>query len=580
MDQFESFLNENKEKEQKARKPNPRRDAFIDKVVQEAKARYVEPRKVKAALKKYFSLPEVVQRMEDYENLAFYNFVPRPDDPANFDQQHSFCFSRDSMSFLIGGNAAGTTEASAYKTALFVLQQQPPPRRDTPFWILSNTYSQVCWTCWHEKLLGHGHIPKSEIDWDRISWYDRAKGWPERVPLKPWPGLPGKNWCLEFKSYDQGRASMQARSIGGFWFSEQFPAEVFLEVFRGCREYMFKGGQFAEFTPIDPVLCVWVEKIMETKNAEDAEYADVKARLDKKLESGELNEESYKFALMREDNRKLKDWGFYRANTRSNVKNLAEGWFDQFFASVSDEMLATRMTGALATFEGAIYPTFSRAVHTIDPCGLPPGACHYRAIDWGSSKEHPFVCVWGCVDAEGVWTIYDEYWSTAQDKTIDDHVNEIKARSRAWGYPEDYAYNAYYGPVFADPSRPDNIAYFNRENVWIEPAVNDVFNGIECVRVHLKCNPTTREPKIRIFRTCGHLIDEMRTYQWMRSKKPTEGGVLNPTAAKPAPLKRNDDTVDALRYMLFSYELQQGANKPSEASYKNNSEWQEAIWGR
>ena len=69
--------------------------------------------------------PELAQwaasRTEDY----IFNFVPRPDDPANFDEQHSFVYNRDTVSFAIGGNAAGTTETSAFKCAEFLLRQQP-----------------------------------------------------------------------------------------------------------------------------------------------------------------------------------------------------------------------------------------------------------------------------------------------------------------------------------------------------------------------------------------------------------------------------------------------------------------------
>ena len=526
-------------------KDNPARNRFLGRLASRIRDKYgpdADPEEIKHAIKRFIRRPGVAKFLEDLENVAYFNFVPRPDDPANFDQQAGFCYSRDPVSFLIGGNAAGTTEAAAYKTALFVLREQEAPRPDTPFWILSNTYQQTCATCWQEKLLGHGHIPDSEIDFDRISWISRAKGWPERVPLKPWTKDSKTNWCLEFKSYGQGRQALQARSIGGFWFSEQFPADVFLEVLRGCREYMYPGGQFCEFTPIDPLLCVWVEKIMQDPPP---------------------------------------GWKFYRCNTRKNKTNLAEGWFEQFFASVSDEMLETRMTGALATFEGVIYPNFNPAIHVVETVDFPQGVYYFRAIDWGASEEHPFVCLWGYVDGEGVWTIYDEYWNTDQTRLLADHIDEIETRSHEWGYPTNYGRNPMYGALFADPSRPDNIAAFSASGVWIEPANNDVFKGIEAVRVALKVNRTTGKPGLRILKNCNHLIDEMRTYRWRRSRKAESANLLNPTVAAPAPLKRDDDTVDALRYMIYSYNCRRGYAAPEEASYGRHGEgvWKDAVWG-
>ena len=137
----------------------------------------------------------------------------------------------------------------------------PPPRPDTPFWVISEQYYQACSVCWKEKLCDQQFLPPCNVDWDRIQWFKPNLGWPFIVPLIK--NEFGNNWMLEFKSFGQGRAAMQARSIGGFWFSEQFPWELFVETLRGCREYMFRGGQFAEFTPIDPELCVAIEKQLD-----------------------------------------------------------------------------------------------------------------------------------------------------------------------------------------------------------------------------------------------------------------------------------------------------------------------------
>jgi len=500
-------------------------------------------------------------------------FVPREDRPEDFDEQAGFCYGQDPVSFLIGGNASGTTEAAAYKTADFVLRRQPPPRENTPFWVISDTYDQVMGTCWSEKLWGHRHIPECEIDWDGIRWYDSKQGFPFVVPLKPWPGRPGKNWSLHFKSYKQGRRSMQARSIGGFWFSEQFPLSIFLEVLRGCRDTMFHGGQFSEFTPIDPELCIWIEKVMDDPP---------------------------------------EGWRFYRANTACNKANLADGWYEQFFATVPDELLQTRMTGALATFAGCIYPSFNQAVHVdAEPITFPPGVEHMRAIDWGASEEHPQTCVWGYTDAIGEWHIYDEYWSADQTRITIDHAVEIMARSLLWGWPpplhvwqsDDPILRRFcelvrerlteldnttlgrvewldrylrepgsnhtlrpedtFGYTFGDPSRPGEMQSFTRYGIQMAPASNDVYDGINTVRSLLKIHPYTGRPRIYIHPRCVHLIEEFRKYRWKKGREPHDGGVLNPQVARPEPLKRADDTVDALRYLVYSPTRQRGESPKS-----------------
>lgn len=451
----------------------------------------------------------VVSEMLEIMSGFWFTFQPRPDRPEEFDQQESFCRSHDAVSFLIGGNAAGTTEAAAFKCAQFVLRDQEAPRRDTPFWIISETYGQSTETCWKEKLLGKGHIPESEIAWDRVSWLDRKLGLPLAVPLKPWPGgNPNCNWLLEFKSYKQGRRTLQARSIGGFWFSEQFPWNLFLETLRGCRDHMFPGAQFCEFTPIDPELCLQIEEVMH--NPPDG-------------------------------------WNFYRANTELNRANLAGDWYQNFFATVSEEMLEVRKTGALAGFEGTIFPSFLPAVHVIDEGKVmyPDGAIHYRGTDWGASEEHPHVTLWAYRDGIGDWVVYDEYFSGDQYRTTADHAREVRER---WPWPE----NSYYRTNYADPSRPDKIHEFNLLGVPTLGGRNDVFGSIETVRTLLKPRPSTRRPRLLISSRCKKLIQQLRKYRWVRGKKPTEGSYLNPAVARPAPLKRDDDAVDALRYIVHS----------------------------
>lgn len=414
---------------------------------------------------------------------------------------------------------SGTTTTSAYKTARLLLEKQKPPRRDTPFWVISNTYDQVCGVCWGEKLHGMGFIPDCEIDWPRVRWLSAKDQWPLSVSLKPWPtargGDPNKNWKIEFKSYEQGRRALQARSIGGFWFSEQFPLDLFLETLRGCREYMFPGAQFAEFTPIEPELCLWIEQVMEDPP---------------------------------------ENWNFYRCNTALNRVNLADGWYESFFGAVPEEMKDVRMTGALATFEGVIFPTFNIHVHVMKDRltteDIPWGVFHYRGIDWGSSLEHPQTCVWGYVDGLGEWTIYDEYWSVDQARLTRDHAAEILDRSIAWGWPE-IGNSPQYCQTFADPARPDLIEEFCQSGLVTTMANNQVYEGIDTIRSLLKIQPTTGRPKLRIHERCQHLIQEMRKYRWKRSRKPTAGGMVG-NVALPEPLRREEDEVCALRYMIHT----------------------------
>lgn len=453
---------------------------------------------------------------------------PRPDDPARYDQQQSFYDSRHpGVTFLVGGNGAGTTECAMAKVSKFLLHDQEAPRPDTPFWIIAGSYEQGMEACWKEKLNprgGHGHIPESEVDWERVRWYRTTEGWPFRVPLKPWPDgrRPDCNWVIEFKSYEQGRQQMQARSIGGFCFVEQFPWGLLEEVVRGCREYNFPGAKLAEFTPVDPEL-------------------------------------SYRLQEMLEEDKLPEGWAIYRANTECamEVGHISREWFVEFFGMVPEEMRLTRMTGAWATFEGTIYQGFNPLVHFVDdefcfPGGnFPPGVFHRRGIDWGAGPENPMVCLFGYRNGVGEWVMYDEYYSADQEKTVHEHLQAI---ADLWPWPH---YNPHYGVSYADPSDLDNIAIAGRfsqyhpgyENFSISPASNRVLAGIDHVRYLLKNNPATGRPRIFIHKKrCPNLAREIQIYRWLKGSRNS----MNPRDARPEPLKRDDHAVDALRYLVFS----------------------------
>ena len=400
------------------------------------------------------------------------------------------------------------------KVAKFVLSDQPPPRKDTPFWIIAESYEQVCKACWKEKLFGHGHIPECEIDRPRIRWYKPNQNWPFEVPLRPWPGYEGRNWSLQFKSYKQGRGQMQAESIGGFCFVEQFPWGLLEEVLRGCREYNFPGSKMCEFTPVDPRLSVELEDMIEKGSVPEG-------------------------------------WEIYRANTECALEagHVSAEWFREFFGMVPEEMRMTRMTGAFASFQGAIYKNFNPAVHLVgdETITFPPNIYHRRAIDWGAGPSNAFCCLWAYKDGMGRWFVYDEYYSTDTSLTTIEHLCEVQDR---WPWPEG---NPHYGTTYADPSDPGNLriaaklsAYVdNRENIWITPASNAVHEGIEHVQYLFKPSSVRgengevvrREPMLFIHKeACPILSKQLRTYRWMN---PTESGI-NPRDARKEPLKKDD----------------------------------------
>lgn len=448
------------------------------------------------------------------------------------DAYWDFSVEKHENYWMAGAWHHNTTIAACYKLAKFVTQVQEAPRHDTPFWIIGPSYEQTIEAIWKEKLLGRGLIFDADIDWNRVTWYELRSELPLRVPLKPWMGgNQRRNWCLEFKSSEQGREQMQARSLGGFFFSEQFAWGILTEVLRGMREYNFPGSKFAEFTPIDPVLSAPLEDMMERDELPEG-------------------------------------WRVYRMNTKCNVEDpnseVSEEWYNEFFGMVSDEMRETRETGAWSSYEGLIYPSFNRQIHLVENIEIPHGVIHKRGIDWGAGPSNAFVVLWGFKDSLGAWWIYDEYYTTRQDYTWEDHCREIHAKDgwdlvrksdETWELePLNCRTRWHYGQAnfqvtYAPPDRPDLFRELGKYLLPCASANNNRYDGIETVRRHLKINEMTGEPKLFIDRIrCPNLARYMQTYRWMAPVK----RAVNMKDARPIALEKNAHAPDACRYLLHS----------------------------
>jgi hypothetical protein len=112
-----------------------------------------------------------------------------------------------------------------------------------------------------------------------------------------------------------------------------------------------------------------------------------------------------------------------------------------------------------------------------------------------------------------------------------------------------------YGENYADPSRPGEINAFNLWGIPTSPASNDVYKGIDLVRSRLKVNPLTGKARLYFSQRCKHCTEEHRKYRWAR-KRPNS--LWTTAAAKPIPLKKDDDTADAVRYLIASVERGRG----------------------
>jgi phage terminase large subunit-like protein len=397
--------------------------------------------------------------------------------------QSLFLNSPSRIQCLLGGNGSGKSETGGYKTARYLLTK-PPPRKACPFWIVSKSYEMVGGTAWGEKLRKYIH-PRN-VKW--ISYLNKARDWPSAVGLK-------NGWIIEFKSWEQGREAFQARSIGGAWFDEQFPEDVFLETFARTRDY--SSPIWITLTPIDP------DPFLQERYDNPPDGWDW-------------------FSLDLEDNRK------------SRGGHLDDSWIDAFIAEIPEDFRDVRVRGKFAGFAGAVFKQWRREVHVCDPFpnNTPPTeGVVIRSLDFGFNN--PFVCLWMYRDYDGVWTVYDEYYQKRE--LMQYHARQVHSRPvpkqgivRTW----------------ADPEDAQSRAELAQMGIATASAKKDVMPGIEELQRLLMVQPNGR-PRFRVTRNCKNTLREMASYQW-------ETNTTERKDAADEPKKKDDHTVDAARYGVFS----------------------------
>ena len=181
--------------------------------------------------------------------------------------------------------------------------------------------------------------------------------------------------------------------------------------------------------------------------------------------------------------------------------------------------------------EGAIFDFFERKYHVVD---RPTGTTLYwiAGIDYGT--DHAFSCILIRVSqlprGRQLWA-EKEYYYSSKDKRRMAASEYVEALLKFF---EGYAIRS----IYLDPSAALFKAELSRKGLHTVETNNDVYDGIITVADVLKNGTLLIGP------ACENLIREMQTYVW--DPKASKNG-------KEAPLKKNDDTVDALRYCVKSY---------------------------
>ena len=389
--------------------------------------------------------------------------------------------------WIFGGNRSGKSESNiGFDLCSYALGVHP--FRKTPenavIWAAANTWPLVGKLLWQEKI--KQYIPACQINYP-ISWHNKQDEIPREIRL-----INGNR--IEFKAYEQGRKSFEGRAIDAFYGDEQCKSDsegIWQEI---QARLLDKNGFSAQsMTPIIPQN--WLEERIDgLPETDDVFYAD-------------LN-----------DNRKSR--GGY----------IDDEEIDLMIAQWPEEVQETRIKGHFVAFAGAVYKTFNRKTHVIEPFEISKDWTRYRVIDWGFNN--PFVCLWLARDKDRRWYVYAEYYQARE--TLAYHSEQIKQISG----------KEKYRATWADHDSQDCFEFKNL-GISTIAAKKDVHLGIEAVQAALKVQGDGK-PRLFIFKTCRNSIREMSGYKWAEGTESRD--------AQDEPLKVNDHTCDCVRYGIYGIE--------------------------
>lgn len=205
--------------------------------------------------------------------------------------------------------------------------------------------------------------------------------------------------------------------------------------------------------------------------------------------------------------------------------------------------LAARKSGRWVHFAGLIYPGWSEKRHVVPERPIPrahakaaPLVPVFEAIDPGINEQHKAAYVVGWLDFEDVFEVF--YSIAMADQNVEQvaaHIHEVRAALNfkpRWTKIDPSAKNRQHisGKNVQDTYR--------KHGVHTIPAQNSHALGFDAMNERLDSD------RLKVQAQCEGLIQFFGEYRW---KSPRGQQVDKP---KAEPIKRNDDELDALRYLI------------------------------
>ncbi len=207
--------------------------------------------------------------------------------------------------------------------------------------------------------------------------------------------------------------------------------------------------------------------------------------------------------------------------------------------------------GKWAAAEGLVYDGWDESIHLIDQRPIPAGWTRWWSVDFGYTN--PTVIQFWAQDPDSRLILYREIYKTRT--LVEDHAKKVLSLvtdKGVWTEPRPRA-------VICDHDAEDRATLEKHLKMSTVPAKKTVSDGIQAVQSRLKVAGDGR-PRLMVMRDALverdqrlvdaklplGLEDELTGYVW-----DTGGG----KKLKEAPVKENDHSCDAMRYMVAQLDL-------------------------
>lgn len=220
--------------------------------------------------------------------------------------------------------------------------------------------------------------------------------------------------------------------------------------------------------------------------------------------------------------------------------HLSEEGKHRALSIYSAEEREARKSGRFVHFAGLVYGQFDRERHVIPAIDeLPAGVKVLQGIDPGI--RHPTGVVWCYLDSSDTLVVFDEL--CVRDLTVEQIARELHDRDSRWGRVP--------FPRIIDPSARNRTHVtghsvqheFNQQRIYTHLGHNARGAGINAVKERLE---RVDPPGLLVTANCVDLIAQFGRYRWASPPRSAEGRI------KEEPVRRDDDVIDALRYVCMS----------------------------